>query len=216
MPHTKGEATRREIIEQVAPLFNQRGFAGASLSQVMEATGLQKGGIYNHFKSKEELALAAFHYYVDLVVAHHTAALEGKTSARERLEAHLEAFCSLWRDPPIPGGCPLINMVIKGDDTFPALRIEARAAKDLWRARLRETVEIGIDSGELKPDLDADRVAMFIIAALQGGVILRWLYDDPAHLDSTADQLRLYFAGALFSDEITPQSTLRPPFSIDS
>src|SRR5208283_5028756 len=59
---TKGEQTRREIVRKAAPLFNQKGFAGTSLADLMDATGLQKGGIYRHFSSKEELAAEAFDY----------------------------------------------------------------------------------------------------------------------------------------------------------
>ena len=56
---TKGQQTRRGIVEKAAPLFNQKGYEGTSLSDLMDATGLQKGGIYRHFDSKEELAAAA-------------------------------------------------------------------------------------------------------------------------------------------------------------
>src|SRR6195256_6799324 len=59
---TKGEQTRRDIVQKAAPLFNQKGYEGTSLSDLMDATGLQKGGIYRHFASKEELALEAFDY----------------------------------------------------------------------------------------------------------------------------------------------------------
>ena len=58
----KGKETRARIIAEAASLFNQRGFEGGSLSQLMEATGLEKGGIYRHFSSKEELAAEAFDY----------------------------------------------------------------------------------------------------------------------------------------------------------
>ena len=56
----KGRATRQRVIAQAAPVFNQHGFAGTTLSELMEATGLQKGGIYRHFAGKEQLALEAF------------------------------------------------------------------------------------------------------------------------------------------------------------
>ena len=59
---TKGEQTRRKIVEAAAPIFNKRGYEGSSLSDLMEATGLKKGGIYRHFSSKEELAAEAFDY----------------------------------------------------------------------------------------------------------------------------------------------------------
>src|SRR5437868_14041139 len=59
---TKGEQTRRKIVEAAAPIFNKRGYEGSSLNELMEATGLKKGGIYRHFTSKEELAAEAFDY----------------------------------------------------------------------------------------------------------------------------------------------------------
>ena len=58
----KGEQTRQEIIRKAAPIFNQRGYHGAALSDLMKATGLEKGGIYRHFDSKEQLAAEAFDY----------------------------------------------------------------------------------------------------------------------------------------------------------
>jgi TetR/AcrR family transcriptional repressor of nem operon len=56
----KGEQTRQDIIRKAAPIFNQKGYEGAALSDLMRATGLEKGGIYRHFESKEELAGDAF------------------------------------------------------------------------------------------------------------------------------------------------------------
>jgi AcrR family transcriptional regulator len=59
---TKGEQTRQRIVAEAAPVFNQRGYEGSSLADLMKATGLKKGGIYRHFSSKEELAAEAFDY----------------------------------------------------------------------------------------------------------------------------------------------------------
>src|SRR5580693_1153775 len=59
---TKGEQTRRRIVAAAAPIFNQHGYEGSSLNDLMEATGLKKGGIYRHFANKEELAVEAFDY----------------------------------------------------------------------------------------------------------------------------------------------------------
>src|SRR5580658_4888713 len=59
---SKGEKTRQKIICKAAPIFNQRGFDGAALSDLMRATGLEKGGIYRHFNSKQQLAGEAFDY----------------------------------------------------------------------------------------------------------------------------------------------------------
>ena len=58
----KGLETRELIIERSAELFNTLGYNGCSLNEIMDATHLKKGGIYNHFKNKDEIALAAFEY----------------------------------------------------------------------------------------------------------------------------------------------------------
>src|SRR6202044_3514737 len=58
----KGEQTRQEIIRRAAPIFNQKGYGGPAPSDLMKATGLEKGGIYRHFDSKEMLAAEAFDY----------------------------------------------------------------------------------------------------------------------------------------------------------
>ena len=58
---TKSERTRQFIIERSAALFNRKGYAGTSLNDIIEVTGLSKGGIYGNFKKgKEEIAVAAF------------------------------------------------------------------------------------------------------------------------------------------------------------
>src|SRR6267154_1557110 len=56
----KGEETCKRIVAEAASLFNRRGYHGGFLQDLMEATGLEKGGIYRHFSSKEELAALAF------------------------------------------------------------------------------------------------------------------------------------------------------------
>ena len=64
----KGEQTRREIIRKAASIFNQKGYEGAALSDLMQATGLEKGGIYRHFDSKQQLAGEAFDYAWNLAL----------------------------------------------------------------------------------------------------------------------------------------------------
>src|SRR5881409_1510275 len=109
----RGEGTRENIIRKAATLFNQHGFAGSSLSDIMAATGLQKGGIYRHFSSKEQLAVEALDYAVGVMSARFAAALEGKATATERLRAIMGVFAALAHDPPVPGGCPVMNAGIE-------------------------------------------------------------------------------------------------------
>src|SRR5215472_791611 len=136
----KGARTRERIIEQTAPLFNQKGFFGSSLTDIMEATGLKKGGIYNHFGSKEELALQAFDYAAACVSERLSQMLTEKQTPVERLLAFAAVFCDLATNPPVPGGSPLLNTAIESDDAHPVLRERVRRAMDSWRHHIQDTV----------------------------------------------------------------------------
>src|SRR6266853_5930104 len=106
---SKGEETRERILARSAQLFNRQGYFGASLTDIMRETGLEKGGIYNHFASKEQLALEAFDYAYTLVSQRTRLALADKKHAVARLYAILTVFQSLVDDPPVAGGCPILN-----------------------------------------------------------------------------------------------------------
>lgn len=175
----KGEDTRRMILERAASLLNRHGYLSAPLSDIMRVTGLQKGGIYNHFTSKEELALEAFDYAIETVAERFTQALEGKTGAVERLIAVIGVFRSYaGGDPPFVGGCPLLNVSVESDDAHPALRRRARETMDRWRGLLERIVQDGIKRGELRADVDPAEVAAVVIAALEGAVAMTNLYKD--------------------------------------
>lgn len=189
----KGELTREHILDKAATLFNRQGFSGASLSDIMEATGLQKGGIYRHFESKEALALEAFDYAVAQMAARFTAALEGREHAVDRLEGIVGVFARLHDDPPVPGGCPMMNTAVQTDDAeSPALRDRARTAMDGLRTLIRQTVRKGIARGEVRADVDGDELATLMICSLEGGVALSRLYGDSVHVQRAAGAMRNY------------------------
>jgi TetR/AcrR family transcriptional regulator, transcriptional repressor for nem operon len=188
----RGEGTRENIIRKAATLFNQHGFAGSSMSDVMAATGLQKGGIYRHFESKEQLAVEAFAYAVSLMGRRFAAALEGKTNAIDRLDAVISVFVALPTDPPVPGGCAVMNAAIENDDGNPALRERARQAMDGLRGLVARTAEWGKTRGEVRADVDADELATVMVSTLEGAVMLSRLYDDDAHVARAAAHLRRY------------------------
>jgi TetR/AcrR family transcriptional regulator, transcriptional repressor for nem operon len=189
----KGEQTREMILARVAPVFNQQGYFGSSLSDIMRETGLEKGGIYNHFRSKDELALAAFDYSVGLVWQQIEQELVGKTSAVDRLLAMIHGYRQMLEDPTIlPGGCPLLNTAIESDDAHPALRERARQTMTRWRKWIQKTITRGITSGEIRPEADADAVATIIIITLEGAIMMSRLYDNTTHMQRAVEHLAFY------------------------
>jgi TetR/AcrR family transcriptional repressor of nem operon len=186
----KGEQTRAMILARVAPLFNQQGYSGSSLSDIMQQTGLEKGGIYNHFKSKEQLALEAFDYSYAILDQRIRAMLAGKKHAIERLSALLAYFQELADDPPIAGGCPILNTAIEADDAEPALRDRARGAMDELRSTVRRIISKGIERGEVRPGIDVEIWTSVMIATLEGAVMLSRLYQDSVHMRRAVEYKR--------------------------
>ena len=87
---TKSEKTRRFIIEQSAVIFNKKGIAGTSITDLMEATKLAKGGIYGNFNSKEEISVEVFDYLTGIVSS-------GAGSGRRRKEQrHVKSCSPFW------------------------------------------------------------------------------------------------------------------------
>lgn len=192
---TRAHATREKIVRQAAELFNQQGYAGASMSDIVRVTGLQKGGIYNHFKSKDELAIAAFDYAAGCFMDRIQVGVARQRTAIARLQRLIANYRQLMREPPLPGGCPLLNTAIESDDTHPALRDRTRAMMDKWLGFMRKIVARGIAKGEIHPEVEPDTVATAIVAGIEGGVMLAKLYTDPSYLARVLDRLDDYILG---------------------
>jgi TetR/AcrR family transcriptional repressor of nem operon len=189
---SKGEHTHQMIVERAASVFSRQGYFGSSLDDLMRETGLKKGGIYNHFGSKDELALEAFDYAIKLTWGYVERELVGKKGPLERLQAMLVGYRRLIEELPLPGGCPLLNTAVEADDTHPALRERARQAMTNWRAWIQRSVARGIAAGEIRPETDGDLLATIIISTVEGAVMMSKLYDDPTHIRRAADYLAAY------------------------
>ncbi len=189
---TKGTQTRERILERAAQLFSRQGYFGSSLTDIMHETGLEKGGIYNHFDSKEQLALEAFDYAYGLVRQRVQVALQDKKHAIDRLIALISVFQSIAENPPVVGGCPVLNTAIEADDAQPALRARAVNAMDIWRDTFHRIIAKGIARQEVRADIDADVVASLCISMLEGAIMLSKLYDDTIHMQRATEHLTRY------------------------
>src|SRR5262249_32048845 len=189
---TKGQQTRQHIIQQAATLFNQRGYTGSSISDVMQCTGLQKGGIYRHFASKEQLALAAFDYAQQQSTNRLVEAVAAETDAVQKLLAFIHAFHALTRHPPVPGGCPILNTIVDSDDGDPALRERVVSVVRGWEQLIERIVADGVAQGSVRRDIDPQAVATLLIATLEGGILLARAHRGPVALQHAVDHLVQY------------------------
>jgi TetR/AcrR family transcriptional regulator, transcriptional repressor for nem operon len=206
----KGQATRQRIIELAAPLFNQRGYKGCSLNAIMEATGLEKGGIYRHFESKEELAAEAFDFAWNATIALRTNGLDAIPDHVDRLKEHVSRF--VYRSG-IPGGCPLLNTAVDADDGNPVLRERVRKALRGWQTRIRGILEDGIAKGTVNPEIDPTEVANHIIASLEGGLIIARLERSDNPLRDVRARLERYLELKVRAPLPSEKSASKPKFS---
>jgi TetR/AcrR family transcriptional repressor of nem operon len=186
----KGEQTRQEIIRKAAPIFNQRGYDGAAMSDLMRATGLEKGGIYRHFSSKEALAAEAFDYAWRETFDSRIHDLDTIPNAVDRLKQLVANFVE--RRGIIPGGCPLLNTAIDTDDGNIVLRDRARKALRGWLSYLVSIVDAGIKAREIRPRIDAKKLATLIISSLEGAVMLYRLERNEEALRAVRSHLDSY------------------------
>jgi len=186
----KGERTRQEIIRKAAPVFNQKGYAGAALSDLMRATGLEKGGIYRHFSSKEALASEAFDYAWRETLDARIHDLDAVANTVDRLKQLVDNFVD--RRGIIPGGCPLLNTAIDTDDGNVVLRKRARKALRGWRSYINSVISAGIKAREIRPRIDAKKLATLIISSLEGAVMVYRLERNEEALRAVQSHLNSY------------------------
>jgi TetR/AcrR family transcriptional repressor of nem operon len=187
---TKGQKTRDRIVAQAANLFNQRGFEGSSMSDLMAATGLEKGGIYRHFSSKEELAAEAFDYAWKSAFETRIHDLEQVPNSIEKLKRFIANFID--SRPAVPGGCPVLNTAVEADDGNPLLRDRVRAAWREWRDYLADIVAAGLKRKEIRAEVDAKEVATLIISSLEGALMISRLERNKAALLTAQSHLERY------------------------
>ena len=169
---TKAEKTRQFIIEKTAPVFNVKGYAGTSISDLTEATGLTKGSIYGNFTNKDEVALAAFDYNLSTVKKIVATATEKYTSGKEKLLAFVDVYAEFLKHPFPEGGCPILNTAIECDDTHKELKHKVAEAIEGWKKSIVTLIDQGKREHEFGQDVNAEQVALTIIAVVEGAIMI--------------------------------------------
>jgi TetR/AcrR family transcriptional repressor of nem operon len=206
---SKGEETRQRIVTQAAAMFNQHGFDGSSLSELMKATGLEKGGIYRHFSSKEELAAEAFDYAWKAAWDARMRDLDSIGNSVDKLKQLIANFVS--RRSSVPGGCPLLNTAIDADDGNPILRESALKALGVWRAHLVSIITTGKKSKEIRLGVDPATLATLIITSLEGALVVSRLERDPRALQAAQEHLERYMESEVRRQKLHDRPAVKVP-----
>lgn len=168
---SKAERTKQFIIEKTAPIFNAKGYAGTSLNDMMAATGLTKGSIYGNFGNKDEVALAAFDHNIQRVFLLLKTRINKQETIIEKLKVYTETYSNFFDIPFLSAGCPLLNTATEVDDTHPVLRDKVNEMIARWKNSLTNLLKKGIETKELKPDINIEEFVTVLVSLIEGGVM---------------------------------------------
>jgi TetR/AcrR family transcriptional regulator, transcriptional repressor for nem operon len=191
---TKGERSRQKIVEIASVLFNQKGFTGCSMGDIVEASGLEKGTLYGHFSTKEELALLAFDYAWKDTSDKRLRNIDTVSNAVDKLKLHIDNYVNT---PSFPGGCPLLNFAVDADDGNHALRASVRKALKGWEDFLAKIVQDGQSAGEINPEIEPHSIADLLISTLEGATVVARINKRSAALGGAQRHLNLYLETAV-------------------
>ncbi len=172
MKLSKGEETRKYIVERASELFNTKGFDGTSMSDVMKATGLKKGGLYNHFRSKEEIALASFDYMFAIIFNLFRRHLDSAKNSTQKIIAIMTAMEELIVNSPVKGGCPIGNAAVYANDDHPLLKNRSQKAFEQLIDYVAIKIKEGIQNKEFNNINNYQSEALLLVCSLEGAVLM--------------------------------------------
>ncbi|MCI0750473.1 MAG: TetR/AcrR family transcriptional regulator [Flammeovirgaceae bacterium] len=184
------EFTKETILKKSGALFNTNGYKATSISEITDATGFTKGAIYRHFESKDELERETLAYLSSILFQRLGEVIKTEKTAGDKLRTIFKFFESYISNPPLKGGCPLLNAAIEADDAHPGLRKEALKTLAMLRESLIRILQKGIEYHQIKPDIDKNFYAALIIATLEGGIMMSKLEGNDNDIRNMIEHLR--------------------------
>ncbi|MET7729010.1 TetR/AcrR family transcriptional regulator [Streptomyces mirabilis] len=165
----KGRETRRRIVAAAAQLMYERGVSDVTLEDVRDVAGVSGSQIYHYFADKQALLLAVIEFQAEALLKMQQP-LFGQLDTMAGLRRWRDALVEYQRRMQCRGGCPIGSLGGEVAETNPEARLAVAAGLLRWEAAIREGLEAMRARGEL--DADPEDLALAILAALQGGLLL--------------------------------------------
>ena len=178
----KGRATRDRIVSAASTLMFERGVAGTSTEDVQAAAEVSTSQIYHYFRDKKALVRAVIAYQTEVVVGHQEAMLAALDSVAS-LRAWATAIVRLQETLECKGGCPIGSLGAEIAEHDADARADVVKGFDRWERAIRDGLHAMRDRGELRREADPDRLAIALLATLQGALAMTQLRRDTVVLE---------------------------------
>jgi TetR/AcrR family transcriptional repressor of nem operon len=188
----KATATRDQILDAAARLIHLRGYHGTSLDDVLRESGVGKGNFYYYFRSKEDLGFAIIDRVVERFLERTLEPAFDDLTADplDQVRAFLDRLLEVQRQRNCVGGCPMGNLASELSDVHEGFRQRLADIFERWRVMLAATLERGRESGRLRADLDAASAAGFVVAALEGAILMAKVTKDISVMEKCVAELK--------------------------
>jgi TetR/AcrR family transcriptional regulator, transcriptional repressor for nem operon len=190
---SKGDLTRQNIIEKSMQLFSVQGYFNTSIAGIVKATGLTKGGLYGHFRNKQEIWYAVYDECVTIWKRVVFRGARGIPDPLARIDQVIENSLKNYLGAGVfEGGCFLFNSLVDLTGQSPTMSDHVLKGFRAFTELLRHWLEEAEQKGGLKDGISPEAVANFIVISLNGAAPLYAASKDPAVWQQTMDQLHYY------------------------
>ena len=195
----RSQPSRERLLEEGISSLLRDGYHGTGINAVLERAEVPKGSFYNHFKSKEDFAIAAIQRYAECLGRQLETAVTGASTAREGLEAFFGSQMDEYVAADYVGGCLVANLgsELEGND---ACREVLQASMRGFRDGLQAAILVGQEEGHFRPDLSAEIMANLLVSAWEGAVIRMKIERSLEPLEQCLEQT----LGGYFEPPISP------------
>jgi TetR/AcrR family transcriptional repressor of nem operon len=174
-------------IDRALEVFWQKGYAGTTPQDLLEATGIGKGSFYNYFKSKHNMFELCLQRYRSSQADAMIAFLKQPISAKIRLRGALEQLIKFDLEGPVRKGCMAVNTAAELATSDESALGIVQAMFDRTEAAFAQLIEDGQSAGDIRTDIDAASLASLLFTTVLGLRIAGLVADTPDRLERTVD-----------------------------
>lgn len=183
------ECVRTKLIDATFEEVFQKGYKGTSLSQILTRADVKKGAMYHHFPSKKEMVLAMIEEKVEKRIENKWKILKNSDDNILEVFASILENTNLW---DLAKGCPLGNLLQESLDDDNDFKIKLTNILDKWKDLFSTALKKAKQNNELKEDVNVYRLSTFLIASIEGALLVAKKYEDPKDFDICIQELIKY------------------------
>lgn len=188
---TRKKSSKEKIIFESLRLFSLKGFKSTSISDIINASHMSKGGFYNHFKSKEKLFSAVLSEARKIWREKNLTGLDLEDRYVNKVKKILRNFKDYYLKDSVnfPGGCVFITLSVELDDQLPNLSNELSEGFTKLKAMIKRYLDRAKSNGEIREDIATEAISEVIFAGMIGASVTYGMNKSDADLEKTINTL---------------------------